>query len=80
MALLENIVSSSENSIQEGTGGAIRVLEEAVEEGSPQVQRACHQNPPPSWNLESLEYSSKAVNSSAGLLRLRLDNKLTIKA
>ncbi|MBA0766856.1 hypothetical protein Gotri_015856 [Gossypium trilobum] len=46
MALLENIVSSSENSIQEGTGGAIRVLAEAVEEGSPQVQRACHQNPP----------------------------------
>ncbi|MBA0587118.1 hypothetical protein Gorai_000254 [Gossypium raimondii] len=32
--------------IQEGTGGAIRVLAEAVEEGSPQVQRACHQNPP----------------------------------
>ncbi|XP_022740546.1 U-box domain-containing protein 13 [Durio zibethinus] len=38
MALLENIVSSSENSIQEtvSIGGAIRILVEAVEEGSPQ--------------------------------------------
>ncbi|XVF14038.1 hypothetical protein REPUB_Repub09cG0022100 [Reevesia pubescens] len=40
MALLENIVSSSENSIQEtaSTGGAIRILVEAVEEGSPQCK------------------------------------------
>ncbi|EOY02519.1 hypothetical protein QUC31_018122 [Theobroma cacao] len=40
MALLENIVSSSENSIQEtaGTGGAIRIIVEAVEEGSPQCK------------------------------------------
>ena len=40
MALLESIVSSSENSIQEtaSTGGAIRILVEAVEEGSPQCK------------------------------------------
>ncbi|XVF60223.1 hypothetical protein PTKIN_Ptkin08bG0027500 [Pterospermum kingtungense] len=40
MALLENIVSSSASSVQEtaSTGGAIRVLVEAVEEGSAQCK------------------------------------------
>ncbi|XVE67864.1 hypothetical protein DITRI_Ditri09bG0022100 [Diplodiscus trichospermus] len=40
MALLENIASSSANSVQEtaDTGGAIRVLVEAVEEGSSQCK------------------------------------------
>lgn len=40
MALLENIVSFSKNSIHEtaSTGGAIRILVEAVEEGSPQCK------------------------------------------
>ncbi|GLU11339.1 hypothetical protein SLE2022_280940 [Rubroshorea leprosula] len=38
--LLENVVSTSENALQEtaGTGGAIRVLVEAVEEGSHQCK------------------------------------------
>ncbi|XWS44121.1 hypothetical protein CRYUN_Cryun15aG0017500 [Craigia yunnanensis] len=40
MALLENIVSSSENSVQEtaSIAGAIRTLVEALEEGSPQCK------------------------------------------
>ncbi|XVF16340.1 hypothetical protein REPUB_Repub10bG0023100 [Reevesia pubescens] len=40
MALLETIVSFSENSIQEtaSIGGAIKILVQAVEEGSPQCE------------------------------------------